>query len=84
MSAATCGKGATQAIGWDTLLAAESTDPEVLAIARERPITGLLWYLFGRSVNLFAKDVFHLKISGIEKLPAEGTFHPLRQSSELS
>jgi long-chain acyl-CoA synthetase len=68
------GKGATQAVGWETLLATESTDPEVLAIAKERPITGRLWYLFGRTVNLLAKDVFHLKISGIEKLPPNGPF----------
>jgi long-chain acyl-CoA synthetase len=68
------GKGATQAVGWETLLATESTDPEVLAIAKERPITGRLWYLFGRTVNLFAKDVFHLKIRGIEKLPPNGPF----------
>ena len=68
------GKGATQAVGWETLLATELTDPEVLAIAKERPITGRLWYLFGRTINLFAKDVFHLKISGIEKLPPKGPF----------
>ncbi len=68
------GKGATQAVGWETLLATEANDPEVSAITKERPITGRLWYLFGRIVNLFAKDVFHLKISGIEKLPAKGPF----------
>ncbi len=68
------GKGATQEIGWDTLLATEATDPEVLAITRERPIAGRLWYLFGRIFNLFAKDVFHLTITGLEKLPASGPF----------
>ena len=31
------GKGATQAVGWETLLATESTDPEVLAITKDRP-----------------------------------------------
>ena len=68
------GKGATQAVGWETLLSAEVTDPEVLAIAKERPITGPLWYLCGRISNLLARDIFRLKIDGIEKLPAKGPF----------
>jgi long-chain acyl-CoA synthetase len=68
------GKGATQAIGWETLLATEANDPEAAAITKDRPITGRLWYLFGRIANLFTKDVFHLKVSGIEKLPAKGPF----------
>jgi long-chain acyl-CoA synthetase len=68
------GKGAAQAPGWEMLLAGESTDPEVLALINERPVAGLLWYLFGRMVNLFARDVFRLKISGLEKLPRKGAF----------
>jgi long-chain acyl-CoA synthetase len=68
------GKGATQAVGWETLLANEANDSELAAITKERPITGRLWYLLGRIANLFAKDVFHLKVSGIEKLPAKGPF----------
>ena len=68
------GKGAAQAVGWETLLSAEVTDPAVLAIAKERPITGPLWYLCGRISNLFARDMFHLKIDGIEKLPPKGPF----------
>jgi len=68
------GKGATQTVGWETLLATESTDPEVVALTRERPIASRLWYLFGRTVNLFAKDMFHLKLTGLEKLPPKGPF----------
>ena len=71
---ANIGKGAAQAVGWETLLAGEVTEPEVLALTKQRPISGPLWYLFGRIVNLFDKDVFHLKISGIEKLPVKGPF----------
>jgi long-chain acyl-CoA synthetase len=63
-----------EASGWETMLAGETTDPEVLALTKERPITGQLWYCFGRLVNLFAEDVFRLKISGLEKLPAKGAF----------
>jgi long-chain acyl-CoA synthetase len=68
------GKGATQAVGWETLLATEATDPAVVALTKERPISGRLWYLFGRTFNLFAKDVFHLQVTGIGKLPAKSPF----------
>ena len=68
------GKGASQTVGWETLLATEATDPEVVALTRERPIASRLWYLFGRTVNLFTKDMFHLKLTGLEKLPPKGPF----------
>ncbi len=68
------GKGATQTVGWETLLATEATDPEVVALTKERPIASRLWYMFGRTFNLFARDAFHLKLSGLEKLPAKGPF----------
>jgi long-chain acyl-CoA synthetase len=67
------GQGAGAGFGWENVLATESTEPEVIAITRRRPILEKLWYAFGKSVTLFCRDAFDLKVEGMEKLP-EGTF----------
>ena len=67
------GQGAGNGFGWENVLAIESNEPEVLAITKPRPIVEKLWYAFGKAVTLFCRDAFHLKVSGMEKLP-EGTF----------
>ncbi len=71
---ANIGKTSAQAAGWDTILSAEVTDRAVLAITKRRPIIDHLWYLFGKSVILFAEDKFHLEISGVERLPKDLPF----------
>lgn len=63
------GQSAGQGAGWDTILATESTDPEVLAIRKRRVILDRLWFLFGKSVTLMSRIVFRLHIEGREKLP---------------
>ena len=60
--------------GWDSVLATDPDDPEVLAIAQDHPVLTPLWFLFGRLVNLFTRDVFHLRIQGLGKLPRRGPF----------
>ena len=60
--------------GWESVLAVEPDDPEVLAIADDHPVLTPLWFLFGRLVNLFTRDVFHLRMDGLEKLPRRGPF----------
>ena len=60
--------------GWDVLLTTEVSDPEVLRITKPRPVIEKFWYLFGRFVTLFTRDVFKLKITGMEKLPKRGPF----------
>jgi long-chain acyl-CoA synthetase len=67
------GQGAGAGFGWENVLATESTEPEVVAITRPRPILENLWYAFGKTVTLFCRDAFDLKVTGMEKLP-EGTF----------
>ena len=71
---ANIGKTSAQAAGWETILSAEVTDPAVLAITKRRPIIDQLWYLFGKTVVIFAEDKFHLEISGMEKLPKQLPF----------
>jgi len=67
------GQGAGAGFGWENVLAVESTEPEVLAITKPRPIIERLWFAFACSVTLFCRDAFQLKVSGMEKLP-QGTF----------
>ena len=69
--------GATMAksrAGWDTLLREETTDPEVLALARSRPISEAFWFMVSRLIRIAADDRFHLRVSGMEKIPPRGPF----------
>src|SRR4029077_7098949 len=63
-----------QPAGWKSILQEESTDPEVLALARHSTFyEGFLYTLF-RLVRVFASDRFHMKVSGLEKLPSQGSY----------
>jgi len=60
--------------GWKTILAEEPDPSEVLALARPQRISGAFWYLVSRLLQIISLDRFHLKVSGIEKLPKSGGF----------
>ncbi len=60
--------------GWEQVLATESTDPDVLAIASPRRIMSAFWFLVAQVLNLFCRDLYRLKVEGLEKLPAGGPF----------
>jgi long-chain acyl-CoA synthetase len=63
--------------GWEHVLAAgpeEAEDADVRAITQPRFLSTLFWFAAGRLVNLFTRDFFDLKITGLEKLPNEGPF----------
>jgi long-chain acyl-CoA synthetase len=60
--------------GWKAILAEEPTDPEVLALKNPRPESDLLWYPLGKTVEIISRDLFHLRVSGIENLPQHGPF----------
>ncbi len=55
--------------GWNAILAEEPTDPEVLALDDPHPSFGIFWYPFSRVLQMIARDLFHLRVSGLEKLP---------------
>jgi len=59
---------------WNTILAEESADPEVLTLTKSRPVSSALLYLFSRVLQVFALDRFHLRVRGLEKLPKAGPF----------
>jgi long-chain acyl-CoA synthetase len=60
--------------GWDTLLREPASDPEVLALARPRPISEAFWFLISRLIRVASDDRFHLRVTGLEKIPPHGPF----------
>jgi long-chain acyl-CoA synthetase len=67
------GSTARQGPGWSTVFEGENTDPDVLAIAHERPIVGFAWWLCGKAVKWASLVLFKLRVEGMENLP-EGAF----------
>jgi long-chain acyl-CoA synthetase len=63
-----------QPAGWQSILHEEPTDPDVLALARPGRLAERVLYPFGRVVQMFASDRFHLDVKGLEKLPERGSF----------
>jgi long-chain acyl-CoA synthetase len=59
---------------WSTILSEPVTDPEVLALARHHTFADVFFFLLGRLIYLFARDRFHLKVSGLENLPEKGPY----------
>ncbi len=60
--------------GWQVVLAQPPEDPQALALARRQPLREGTWYLLTRMVAMLAYDRFHLRVSGLEKLPRKGPF----------
>ncbi len=60
--------------GWASVLAGDPGDMEVLALRQPRPISTALWYALGQLLAIFARDRFHLKVTGLENLPSHGPF----------
>ena len=60
--------------GWKSILAEDSQDPEVLALAHPNRINDTFWFLFSRVLQLVALDRFHLKVIGLDKLPKTGGY----------
>jgi long-chain acyl-CoA synthetase len=60
--------------GWERVLQDDPTDPEVLSLAQSQRTDEAFWYVVTRMVAMFAYDRFHLRVSGIEKLPRDGPF----------
>jgi long-chain acyl-CoA synthetase len=76
LAGAGAGESATRErfAGWKAILAEEPTDPEVLALAQLPPTFTTFWYPLSRLIDLVARDLFHLRVSGLENLPARGPF----------
>ncbi len=60
--------------GWKAILAEDPNDPDALALAHPNRLNDTFWYLFSRLAQVIATDRFHLKVSGLDKLPKTGPF----------
>lgn len=60
--------------GWSAILAEEPTDPEVLALRNPQPAFDTFWYPLSRVIQMVSRDFFHLRVSGIERLPRKGPY----------
>ncbi len=58
--------------GWKAILAEDPDDPDVLHLAHPNRINDTFWYLVSRVFQLISRDRFHLKVSGLEKIPKDG------------
>jgi len=60
--------------GWKSILAEDPNDPDVLALAHPNKINDTFWFLISRIFQLIAHDRFHLKVTGLDKLPKTGAY----------
>ncbi len=60
--------------GWKVVLQEEPADPEFRALERPEPFKETFLYVFSRLLQLIARDRFHLRVAGLEKLPVRGPF----------
>jgi long-chain acyl-CoA synthetase len=63
-----------QPAGWKAILQEESSDPEVLALARPSRFAEGVWFTLTRLAQIVASDRFRMRVSGLEKLPANGSY----------
>lgn len=67
------GKSARGA-GWETVLAKDTDDPDVLAIARRQPLNEAFWFLASRAAYLILRIFFRMRVQGQAKLPRSGPY----------
>jgi long-chain acyl-CoA synthetase len=63
-----------QFAGWRAVLQEEPADPESRALRQPQPFTGNVLYFVSQLLQIVARDRFHLRVTGLEKLPAHGPF----------
>jgi long-chain acyl-CoA synthetase len=63
-----------QFAGWNTVLQEESSDPDFLALLQPRPIADRFRYVMSRLAQMIARDRCHLRVTGLEHVPAHGPF----------
>jgi len=60
--------------GWKAILA-EDPDPDaVISLVRPQPVSAAFWYMVSRLIQVISLDRFHLRVEGIENLPASGAY----------
>ncbi|MFZ0806964.1 MAG: AMP-binding protein [Candidatus Sulfotelmatobacter sp.] len=67
------GSTRTAFVGWKAILAEPPTEPEVLALQDPHPAFAF-WYSLSRVIQMIARDLFRLRVSGLERLPRTGPY----------
>ncbi len=60
--------------GWKAILAEEPRDLDVEALARPRPFSEAFWFAVFQLMQVVARDLFRLRVQGLENLPGAGPF----------
>ena len=60
-----------QFAGWSVLLKEAPTEPEVLELIESRPFAEIFWFAVTRFLQLLARDLYQLRVEGLEKLPTD-------------
>jgi long-chain acyl-CoA synthetase len=60
--------------GWKAILSEDPDPTDVLALVQPQPVSAAFWYMVSRLIQVIALDRFHLRVSGIEKLPKSGAY----------
>jgi long-chain acyl-CoA synthetase len=63
-----------QFAGWKAVLNEEPTDPEVRALFQPQRFKDAFWYVVSRLIQLSTRDRFHLRVTGMDKLPLHGPY----------
>ena len=69
----TVGTPRAQFAGWNAILQEEPRTPSS-AFCSAQPFTEAFWFVVSRLIQIIARDRFHLRVNGLEKLPAHGPF----------
>jgi long-chain acyl-CoA synthetase len=60
--------------GWKSILAEEPNDPDVLVLGQPRPFSDAFWFAVFQLMQVAARDMFRLRVQGLENLPSAGPF----------
>lgn len=71
---AASGKSRSEAAGWDALLNEPPADIDRHAFESGKTFTAVFFFLLGRILQLVARDLFQLRVRGVEKLPRDRPF----------
>src|SRR5258706_7968757 len=63
-----------ESAGWDAILDSDPAPEDVAQFAKRRRFAAVFWFMIGRLVQLIARDLFRLRVTGLEKLPRSGPF----------
>jgi long-chain acyl-CoA synthetase len=64
----------TQFAGWNAMLQEEPADAELRVLLEPELFKETFLYVVSRLIQIMARDRFHLRVTGLEKLPAHGPF----------